>query len=215
MNLVVLCDFDGTITTVDTAAWVLARFAQGDWRPFDKQFENGEITIEECLNGQFSLVKASKKQILQELKNVVIFRQNFKKLAKHCKENRIPFIVVSAGLDFVIKHFLKLNGCLNLVEVCAAKTVFSPQGIRFIFPTLFDKKSENFKRDTVIHYKSQNGKVIYVGDGLADYAAARDADYPFAIKNSTLAKLCKSHEIRCRKTTDFQDVIEAISKLAK
>jgi 2-hydroxy-3-keto-5-methylthiopentenyl-1-phosphate phosphatase len=213
MNLVVLCDFDGTITTVDTAAWVLARFAQGDWRLFDKQFENGEITLEECLNRQFSLVKASKKQILEELRNVVIFRPNFKKLAKHCKENRIPFIIVSAGLDFVIKHFLKLNGCLNLVEVCAAKTVFSTQGIRFIFPTLIDTKSENFKHDMVIHYKSQNGKVIYVGDGLADYAAARDADYSFTIKNSRLAKLCKSHEIRCRNITDFQDVIEAIRKI--
>jgi 2-hydroxy-3-keto-5-methylthiopentenyl-1-phosphate phosphatase len=213
MNLVVLCDFDGTITTVDTAAWVLARFAQGDWRLFDKQFENGEITLEECLNRQFSLVKASKKQILEELKNVVIFRPNFKKLAKHCKENRIPCIIVSAGLDFVIKHFLQLNGCLNLVEVCAAKTVFSAQGIRFIFPTLFDRKSENFKHDMVMHYKSQNGKVIYVGDGMADYAAARDADYSFTIRNSRLARLCMSHEIRCRNTNDFQDVIEAIRKI--
>jgi 2-hydroxy-3-keto-5-methylthiopentenyl-1-phosphate phosphatase len=215
MNPVVLCDFDGTITTVDTAAWVLARFAQGDWRLFDKQFEKGEITLEECLNRQFSLVKASKKQILEELKNVVIFRPNFKKLAKHCKENRIPFIIVSAGLDFVIKHFLKLNDCLNLVEVCAPKTVFSNQGIRFIFPMLIDRKSENFKHDVVRHYKTENAEVIYIGDGLADFAAARDADYSFAIRNSRLARLCKNHENRCRNVTDFQDVIEAIRKIER
>jgi 2-hydroxy-3-keto-5-methylthiopentenyl-1-phosphate phosphatase len=158
-------------------------------------------------------VKASKKQILEELKNVVIFRPNFKKLAKHCKENRIPCIIVSAGLDFVIKHFLKLNGCLNLVEVCAAKTVFGAQGIRFVFPTLIDTKSENFKHDMVIRYKSQNMEVIYAGDGLADYAAARDSDYSFTIRNSRLARLCMSHEIRCRNITDFQDVIEAIRKI--
>jgi 2-hydroxy-3-keto-5-methylthiopentenyl-1-phosphate phosphatase len=213
MNLVVLCDFDGTITTVDTAEWVLARFAQGDWRQFDRQFENGEITLEECLNKEFSLMRVSEEQILEELKDVVTFRPSFKKLAEYCKENRIPLIIVSAGLDFVIKHFLKLNSCLNLVEVYSAKTTFSAQGIKFTFPTLVNKTSENIKHDMVGQYRSQHGEVIYVGDGLADYSAAKDADYSFAIKGSRLAKLCKSRGIPCRNIIDFQDVIEAIRKI--
>jgi 2,3-diketo-5-methylthio-1-phosphopentane phosphatase len=213
VNLAVLCDFDGTITTIDTAAFVLARFAQGDWRLFDRQFEKGEITLEECLNRQFSLVRASKKQILEELKDIVAFRPNFKRLAEYCKENRIPLTIVSAGLDFVIKHFIKLNNCQDLVEVCAAKSVISLQGITFTFPKPFDKTSENFKQDMVRHCKSQNRKVIYVGDGLADYGAARDADYSFAVKDSRLAKKCRSHRTQCRNTTDFQDVTDAIHRI--
>jgi 2-hydroxy-3-keto-5-methylthiopentenyl-1-phosphate phosphatase len=214
MNLVVLCDFDGTITTVDTAEWVLARFAQGDWRLFDRQFEKGEITLEECLNRQFSLMKASEKQILEELENVVKFRSNFKKLAEYCKENRVPVVIVSAGLDFVIKHFLKLNSCLDLVKVYSAKTAFSAQSIKFAFPILFDKTSDNFKHDMVRHYKTQDREVIYVGDGLADYAAAKDADYSFAIEDSRLAKLCRSHGIGCRTINDFDELIEAIRKIS-
>lgn len=213
MKLVVLCDFDGTITTVDTAEWVLARFTQGDWRQFDRQFENGEITLEECLNKEFSLMKVSEEQILEELKDGVTFRPSFKKLAEYCKENRIPLIIVSAGLDFVIKHFLELNNCQDLVEVHAAKTAFSAQGIKFTFPTLVNKTSDNFKHDMVRHYKSHGRKVVYVGDGLADYAAAKDADNSYAIEGSRLAKLCKSHGIPCRNIIDFQDVIEAISKI--
>jgi len=213
MKLVVLCDFDGTITTVDTAEWVLARFTQGDWRQFDRQFENGKITLEECLNKEFSLMRASEEQILEELKDVVTFRPSFKKLAECCKKNRIPLIIVSAGLDFVINHFLKINNCQDLVEVYTAKTAFSTNGIRFTFPTLFDRTSDNFKHDMVRHYKSHGRKVVYVGDGLADYAAAKDADYSFAIEGSRLAKLCKSHGIPCGNMTDFQEVIEAIRKI--
>ena len=213
MNLAVLCDFDGTITTVDTAEWVLGKYAQGDWRLFDRQFEDGEISLEECLNREFSLVKASKEQILEELKHVVIFRPNFKKLAEYCKENYAPLIIVSAGLDFVIRHFLKLNDCLDLVEVFAPKTSFNTDGIRFAFPKLSDRTSDNFKDDAVRCYKGHNKKVIYVGDGPADYAAAKNADYSFAIEGSRLAKMCRKNGIPCRTITDFQEIIEAIHKI--
>jgi 2-hydroxy-3-keto-5-methylthiopentenyl-1-phosphate phosphatase len=212
-KLVVLCDFDGTITTIDTAEFVLARFAQGDWRLFDRQFENGEITLEECLTRQFSLVRASEKQILKELKDVVTFRPNFKKLAEYCKQSHIPIVIVSAGLDFVIEHFLKLNNCQDLVEVYAAKTTFTANGIRFTFPTLFDSMSDNFKNDMVRRYKSQGKEVMYIGDGTADYVGARDADHSFAMEGSKLAKLCKNHGIPCKSITDFQKVIEAIRKI--
>jgi len=71
MNFVVLCDFDGTITRIDTAEFVLSKFAQGNWRFFSDQFEKGEITLEDCLKKQFALVKVSKKEILNELDSIV------------------------------------------------------------------------------------------------------------------------------------------------
>jgi 2-hydroxy-3-keto-5-methylthiopentenyl-1-phosphate phosphatase len=213
MNLAVLCDFDGTVTTIDTAEFVLERFAQGDFRTFDRQFERGKMTLEECLNKQFSLVNASRNQILAELKDQVVFRRNFKKMAEHCKEHLIPLVIVSAGLDFVVKHFLKLNNCLDLVNICTPKTAFSASGIRFTFPTLFDRTSENFKQDLVRWYKSQDKKVIFIGNGVADFPAIKDADYAFVIRSSRLAKLCESREMACEEIAEFQQVIEAICKI--
>ena len=211
-NLVVLCDFDGTITTIDTAEWVLSKFAQGDWRWFDRKFENGDITLEECLNKQFSLVRASKKQILQELNELVVFRSNFKELAECCKKNHVPLIIASAGLDFVIEHFLELNDCLDLVEICVAKTSFTDNGIKLAFPKLLDAASKNIKDDAVRRYKRCNKDVIYIGDGMADCTAAKVANYSFAIEGSKLAKLCAKQDMHCRTMTDFQEIIEIIRK---
>lgn len=213
MNLVVLCDFDGTITRIDTAEFVLARFAQGNWQVFNEQFESGKITLEECLRRQFSLVRSSKKRILDELADVVTFRPNFGELSEYCKKNLIPLTIVSAGLDFVIKHFLKLNSWHRLVETCTAKTKLGTKGIEFTFPKLFDKTSANFKQDLVRRCKNESKKVLFVGDGSGDYAAAEEAGYLFAIKDSRLARLCEDHKIHYKTITDFAQVIDAIQEL--
>jgi 2,3-diketo-5-methylthio-1-phosphopentane phosphatase len=212
MDFVVLCDFDGTITQIDTAEFVLSRFARGNWRAFDEQFEKGIISLEECLKREFSLVRASEKQILNELKNVVTFRPHFEELATYCKRNNIPLEIASAGLDFVISHFLELKSWQNLVTVHAPKTRLSTSGIKFAFPKLVDKTSVNFKQDLVRHYKNDGKKVAYIGDGSGDYAAARDSDYRFAVDGSRLARLCKKNNVHCMNIVDFQEVLKTIQE---
>lgn len=105
MSLVVLCDFDGTAVDIDTCVFILSKFAEAEWKIFDTQFEKGEITLEECLRKQFSLVKAPKAIILEETERVMSARLNFEKLIEYCREHKISLILVSAGLDFVIKDF--------------------------------------------------------------------------------------------------------------
>jgi 2-hydroxy-3-keto-5-methylthiopentenyl-1-phosphate phosphatase len=213
VGLTVLCDFDGTIAEIDTAVFVLDRFGQVDWRALDKQYERGQVTLEECLKKQFSLMVATREEILDELDKVVAFRPNFERLIRYCRKKSIPFVIVSAGLDFVINHFLRQKDWEGLVEIYTAKTQFKANGIDFIFPKLFDKTSANFKQDLVRHYRAQGEKVIYIGDGAADYAAAISADYAFAIKGSTLARLCESQRQGCAVMTDFIKVAETIRRI--
>ena len=106
MKLAVLSDFDGTVTLNDTFQSILEKFGQGDWRAVDEQYVKGEITLEECLRRQGAMVRASKPQILAELDQVTKLRPGFDDLVTYCNTNRFPLAVVSAGLDFVIKHFL-------------------------------------------------------------------------------------------------------------
>lgn len=207
----VLCDFDGTAVNADTCVVILDKFANEDWRIYDDQLEKGEITLKECLNKQFSTVKVSKARILKELETKAVFRLNFEELVEYCAAHKVPLIFISAGLDFVINHFLKLKGWKGLVKVYAPKAKLTKQGIKFVFPKLSSKTSENFKDDFVKRCKKEGWTVVYIGDGLADYLAAKNADFRFAIKDSKLAELLKKDRVAFTEISDFGEVVAGIS----
>lgn len=148
--------------------------------------------------------------LIAELERVTGFRPNFAKLLNYCRSNKVPLVVVSAGLDFAIKHLLRMKGWDNLVKLYVAKSELTPSGIKFTFPRLQDKNSLSVKDDLVRRYKRQGRKVVYVGDGIWDMHALKEADYRYVIKGSNLAKLCRENNIPAREITDFEEVLSAI-----
>ncbi len=212
MKLAVLSDFDGTVTLNDTFENVLEKFGQGDWRAVDDQYVKGEITLEECLRRQGAMVKASSSDILDELDKVTKFRPGFDNLTEYCRTNRYPLVLVSAGLDFVIKHFLVREKLTGKLELFAAVARCTPTGIKFEFPKLKNNRSINFKDDTVRYYKTRADTVAYVGDGRWDLHALRNADVRFAIKNSKLAELCKEQEIQATTVADFKEIVTFLQR---
>ncbi len=212
MKLAVLSDFDGTVTLNDTFQNVVEKFGQGNWRAVDDQYVKGEITLEECLRRQGGMVRASKSQLLDELDQVTRFRPGFDNLAEYCRTNHYPLVLVSAGLDFVIKYFLTRENLMDKVEVFAAVAKCTPMGIKFDFLKLKDKRSMNFKDDTVRYYKTRAETVAYIGDGRWDLQALRNSDLRFAIKNSKLAELCKAQEIQATTVADFTEVVTSLQK---
>ena len=212
MKLAVLSDFDGTVTLNDTFENVLARFAKGDWRAVDDQYVRGEITLEECVRRQGAMVPVSESQILDYLERVTEFRPSFDKLIEYCNTNHYPLLIVSAGLDFVIKHFLGEKKWQEHVELYAAKAKCTRTGIEFVWRKPKSSKSMNFKDDVVRYYKLRADTVAYIGDGRWDLHALRNADRRFVIRNSKLAELCKEQEIQATTITDFQEVITSLQK---
>ena len=211
--MVVLCDFDATITTFDTAEFTLDKFAQGNWKAIDKLFEEGKITLEDCLKREFAMVHASRQQILEALGETMDFRPNFPDLIDYCRDNSVPLVIVSAGLDFVIANYLKIKHWARFVETYTARTRFTRKGIEFDFPVPFDKTTVNFKQDLVRQYKAKGTTIAYVGDGSGDFDAARESDFVFAIKDSKLAELCKKHDVRFVSILDFNEVVRTLRKI--
>ena len=212
MKLAILSDFDGTVTLNDTFENVAEKFAQGDWRAVDEQYVKGEVTLEECLRRQGAMVRVSESEILDELDKVTRFRPGFDKLIEYCKANNYPLVLVSAGLDFVIKHFLSKMNWQGQVGLYAAKAKCTPTGITFDFPKPKNSKSVNFKDDMVRYYKQKADTVAYIGDGRWDLHALRNADRRFAIKNSKLAELSREQEIQVTLISDFQEVVQSLQK---
>ncbi len=201
-------DFDGTITEMDTGEAILARFGRSDWREFDRRFEAGQISLEECLRSQFGSVKASEDQLWSEVSQVRI-RPGFPKLLEYCHSHGVEFIVVSAGLDFIIRRILNREG-ISDIRLVAPEAKSSPSGIRLRFPPA--SRNSDFKTQLVKQYGKPEKRVWYVGDGTSDYAAASAADLIFAIRDSELAGFCRRKSLKFEEIEDFHGVISALER---
>ena len=208
-----LCDFDGTIVEIDTAEHTLDRFAQGDWRTLDQKLDSGEMPLEECMRRQFMMVKVQRKVIVDELDRAVTARSGFQEIVDHCESVGIPFTITSAGLDFYIRHFLRQRGLEERIGLVAPRVRVTKDGVKFAFPKLVNRSSVSFKDDVVRSNMKKGKRVVYIGDGTTDFNAARIANYPFAVRNSKLARLMSSHDIPHEELTDFRTVIDALRRM--
>jgi 2,3-diketo-5-methylthio-1-phosphopentane phosphatase len=212
-SLIVLCDFDGTIVDVDTCVLILDRFSEEDWKKLDVQYKKGEISLEKCLQSQFSKLRMhDKNQIIHTVMQFTRLRRHFKKLVEYCRTESIPLIIISAGLDFIIRHFMKINRWSNDIQIYSPRSEITSKGVSFTFPKLLQKTSTNFKDDLARNLKEKNKTVVYIGDGTSDFEAAKFADYPFAIENSSLAQLLKENHIPFKEVKTFLEVLEVVVK---
>ena len=148
-SLVVLCDFDGTIVDIDTCVLILDRFSEEDWRKMDVQYKKGEISLEECLQNQFSKLNLDKTQIIHTVIQFAHLRTHFQEFVEYCRTESIPLIIVSAGLDFIIRHFMEINRWSNNIQIYSPRSEITSKGVSFTFPKLLQKTSTNFKDDLV------------------------------------------------------------------
>ena len=209
-DAIVLCDFDGTIANVDTTECALRKFAEGDWETYDRQLDEGGITLEQCLEREFALVRASKSEISSEVLKVATLRPNFDKLVHYCDDRHIPLVIVSGGLDFIVREIVRSNGWEGKVQVLMPRTLFTSNGIRFRFPRTRFSSSQSFKDDTVTLHHKLGRLVAYVGDGSPDFAATEAADLAFTIRDSKLSKLCEKWRVPHIDIRDFAEVVQAL-----
>ncbi|WP_371804956.1 HAD-IB family phosphatase [Candidatus Lokiarchaeum ossiferum] len=200
-DYIILCDFDGTISLQDTCVPILEQFADGDWELYDDLLSKGLIDLHECMRKQFGMIRADIPTILRTLGSVPI-RSGFTEFVSFSLSEGIEFVIVSAGLDFIIKSVLLENN-LDL-PVVSAKVV--DERFNLEFPALHYPDSIDFKADQVKFYQTQKKKVVFIGDGNSDLQGASQADIVFAVKSSFL----NSHFENS--FSNFLELIECLKK---
>jgi len=208
---IVVSDFDGTIVDIDTGEYLLSRFATGDWRTYDERLERGEISLEECLRRQFAMIREREQDLIQAVDGAASFRAGFADLVGHCRKKRVPFVVLSAGLDFVIRHMLSNEKLQDQVVVVAPRARATKRGITFDF-TNTPRRGRDFKSELVRAYRAEGRRAVYVGDGFSDFGAAKNADVRFAIRGSRLAELCRKEGVASQEISDLAEVIPSLDE---
>ena len=124
----------------------------------------------------------------------------------YCRLHAIPFVICSAGLDFIIRYLLDLTSYSNQKKIVALKTKYQNNRITITFPKLLDTASIDFKEYLVKFYKRNGNTVFFIGDGISDYNAVLEADVSFTVKDSELTLFCKKRGIIHQEINDFKEV---------
>ncbi|GAI92432.1 unnamed protein product, partial [marine sediment metagenome] len=178
--MIIQCDFDGTITTNNISLLLREKFAIGNWRKIESDYLGGRLAVEESNKRQYALIKESKERLQAFVRQHIELRPGFVEFVRYCQESAIPFAIVSSGLDFYIEAVLDKIGASDL-ELHCAQTSFTKDGITVSYAGPDGGTvREGFKKKYLAWLRKRGGRVAYIGDGLSDLEAARQADHVFA-----------------------------------
>lgn len=213
---IVFSDFDGTITLADVTDEILSQLASPTWRGIEQLWTDGKIGSRECLERQLALVETSARE-LNALIDSIPLDPGFPGFVRFVQTSHIPFVVLSDGLDCVIRRVLA-HADLHLRPRNGSQ-FFSTSGrlvkgrMRISFPHAADSCTHGCatcKPQIMRTLKRGHWPVIYAGDGLSDRHAVEEADFVYA--RQPLLNLCRQKEIPCHPFETFDDLERALER---
>lgn len=197
--LVVLSDFDFTITAIDVGDLLTETLAPPSEETIHR-FSRKEIGTR--LYWLDSMVRVDPAEAAELAATVEIDRQ-FHRFAAWCEQERIPLAVVSDGFGFYIERILKREGLGHLPVICNEME----RSGEILFPN--GNPACDFcaccKAQVARRLKAAGRHVVYIGDGVSDLYAARFADWVFA--RGRLEQFMQEHGSPYFPLGDFDDVL--------
>jgi len=209
--MIIQCDFDGTIIRNNLSVLIREYFAPDTWRAIEADYLRGQITVEESNRRQFALVEEPKERLQEFVCCHIDVRQGFPEFIAACEAKGNHLVIVSSGLDFYIEPVLRELG-ISDTELYCGKTEFNENGITVNYA---DQKGNTIECGFKISYmnwlKGLDRSIVYIGDGLSDIEAARNADYVFATGH--LAMLLREEHVSWSYFDNFIDIRNKLTLL--
>lgn len=187
----ILSDFDGTISTLDTGLAVIEALDLAEAWEVEYQWRRGEISSMECLRRQWGMLNLTPEQ-LYELVDGLTIDPHFPRFVELVRERQAALVLLSDGLDFYIDRMLADIGLRtisghatpaadNEIRLFANHARVTPAGIEIEFPYRSEcARCGNCKTAHLFRLRRGYERTIYLGDGHSDLCVARFADLVFA-----------------------------------
>jgi 2,3-diketo-5-methylthio-1-phosphopentane phosphatase len=201
----VFCDFDGTVCLQDVGEQFFLKFAGEKAKQSIQRLLKGEITMQIWLTELCEAIPSIHQKEFLDFVDQYVIDPHFTEFVRFCKEQEIPLMILSDGLDAYIKRVLS-NAGLNLVPFFANHTEFVGQKLTVSFPYT-DAECNlcgNCKRNHMLNTSADEDIIVYVGDGYSDRCPVRYADLVFAKRQ--LIKYCQEQNITYFEFNNFNDV---------
>jgi 2,3-diketo-5-methylthio-1-phosphopentane phosphatase len=204
-EIVVLSDFDGTITPTQTMDFLYQRFA-GCGLKYARKWERGEISTAEEIRATFKTVTATRKEMEQALVKIKI-DPGFHAFYSFAIEKGYRLAILSDGLEWYIKLILEANGVTG-IPIYANRIQFKKQGFRFEFPWQHEDHPLRgvSKAHIARRYRKNGAQIVYIGDGKSDTDVIHSADLVYA--KGWLALHCIEQRISAIEFSTWHDLLD-------
>lgn len=226
-DIIIFSDFDGTIFMQDTGHILFDAYGCGLERriALDEQIKSGERSFREVSEEMWGSLSVPFDDGFEVMKTALEIDPDFREFHHFCIENYIPFNVISAGLKPILRRVLDeflgkkqskhIDIIANDAEISEDGKIWMPIW-RHDTPLGHDKAASIQEYRTIASSESEDGSVplvIFVGDGVSDLAAAREADVLFARRGLRLEAYCVENKIAHIPFDSFKDIQNEIVRI--
>jgi 2-hydroxy-3-keto-5-methylthiopentenyl-1-phosphate phosphatase len=211
-RVLVITDFDGTLSLTDVGYEVLLKFSRQGWDDIDRDYCEGRIGSMEAYGRICAILGGTREAMLQFVAENTVIDPHFKEFSAFCRKSGIDVKVVSDGLDFYIDFILRKHGLSDIPFYSNVMTFRDGMPLSIEFPHANEtcNKCGTCKSNILESCQAGYGKIVYVGDGYSDLCPAQKADLVFA-KGILWTRLSKKEQKGVRKYRSFREVTEFLS----
>lgn len=226
-----MADFDGTIFIQDTGHQLFDNFGCGPERraQLAKEMESGARTFREVSDELYSSLDVPFDDGFEVMKTALDIDPDFETFHEFCVNNSIPFNVISAGLKpmlrRVLDHFIGEEMSKH-IQIVANDVKITEQNGNNKWEAVWkhdtdlghDKALSMQEARQLAELEADNGTVpiiVFIGDGVSDLPAAREADVLFARRGLKLEEYCIDNKIKHVAFDTFADIQQKIAQIAK
>lgn len=210
-DMIIVSDFDGTITKTDTLSKFLEDYADPKWLDIENDWRDGKFGSQECLVRQFELVPNLTPELIDGFLDTMEIDEGFIPFCRQAKKLNVPIVILSDGLDYFINRILEKHG-LDFINVITNHAYFEQTSkFKGEFVIEFPNDSRHCTNDAgtckckaVRNLKKLYKTVVYVGDGASDFCVSKEPDIVYA--KAGLAEYCKNNNIRFKKYGTYSDI---------
>ncbi|KAK3319133.1 HAD-like domain-containing protein [Apodospora peruviana] len=221
-------DFDGTITQQDSNDFMTDNLGFGAEKR--KLANAGVLTGKRDFRDSFtemldSVTTPFDKCIETLIQNITL-DQGFKEFFAWARENNVPIVVLSGGMEPIIRallaHFLgeEEAGSMQIVSSNVAvrpgkKSIDEEGGWMIVY-----HDDSGFGHDKSLEIRpyanlpeGERPVLFYAGDGVSDLSAAKETDLLFAKAGRDLVTYCENENVPFQTFHSFYDILDTVKAI--
>lgn len=222
-EILIFSDFDGTIALQDTGHLLFDKHGCGPERraELDHQIHSGERSFREVSEEMWGSLSVAFDDGFEVMKEKLVFDPDFQDFHTFCLRNKIPFNVISAGLKpllrAVLDNYLGTQAS-SQIEIISNDAEISADGKSWEVIWRDDTPLGHDKAASIQAYKQETEDeqpplIVFIGDGVSDLPAAREADILFARRSLRLEEYCIENKIPYIPFDSFSTIKQEIKRL--